>query len=44
MEETPTPWLITEAVDSSALATRWVWIVVLAGVAAVVLGGILFSV
>ena len=42
MEESQTPWLIAEVATSSGVAALGVWIGALVGVAAVVLGGILF--
>lgn len=42
MEESPTPWLIAQAIESSGIAVLWVWVGVLLGAALVLLGGILF--
>ncbi|MDG4667671.1 hypothetical protein [Mycobacterium sp. 236(2023)] len=42
MEETPTPWLIAQAIESSGIAVLWVWVASLAGAALVLLGAILF--
>ena len=41
MEESPTPWLIAQAVESTGSALLWVWVSTLLG-AAVVLAGAAF--
>ncbi|MGE0214623.1 hypothetical protein [Mycolicibacterium sp.] len=41
MEETPTPWLIAEAVNASGASVMCVWVSMLVGAAMVLLGGIL---
>lgn len=41
MEESPTPWLIAQAVESAGSALLWVWVSTLLG-AAVVLAGAAF--
>ncbi|WP_268788601.1 hypothetical protein [Mycolicibacterium iranicum] len=42
MEDSPTPWLIAESIESSGIAVLWVWVGSLLGAALVLLAGILF--
>jgi hypothetical protein len=42
MEESPTPWLIAETIESSGMAALWVWVSMLIGVAVVLLGAAVF--
>lgn len=41
MEDTPTPWLIADAIASSAFPALWAWAGVLLGSAVVLLGALL---
>lgn len=42
MDDTPTPWLIADAVKASDASVLWVWVSLLLGSAFVLVGGALF--
>ena len=42
MEESPTPWLIADAIEASGTTVLWVWVSILFGAAFVLLGALAF--
>jgi len=42
MEESPTPWLIAEAIEAAGMSVLWVWVSALLGSAVVLIGAVYF--
>ncbi|MDA2890154.1 hypothetical protein PDG61_04465 [Mycolicibacterium sp. BiH015] len=42
MEDSPTPWLIAQAIESAGIKELWFWAAALLGAALVLIGGMLF--